>query len=149
MHRRNNFITTVVVMIAMTMAAQLACVKGPAITEVDAGLPEKRILTLTLANFDSAIASNYDLAMIDFYSPGCRSCISLAPIFDSLACTLPSTVLMGKVDVTVEMALTNTYGIGLLPTVVFIRHGAEALRVAGVYTVEYYTGIVDSLLQLP
>lgn len=135
----------------MLITAHIACVKNPAVADGPGGdtLSEERILTLSAANFDSAIAGDYRLAMIDFFSPTCHSCMALAPVVDSLARTLPAGVLIGKVDITVDTALSNTYKIQLLPTVIFIRGGAEALRVIGARTVEYFTGIVDSLLQLP
>ena len=150
MNRMNRGRGAVAATLFLLFSVYQGCVKDPAVSGPGETGSEERILNLTIDNFDSAVTGDYGLVVIDFFEPGCPACADFAYTFDTLARTLPAEVLMGKVDVTVETGLTNTYDIYWLPTVVFIRNGAEALRVVGKdNNVEYLTGVVDSLLGLP
>lgn len=83
------------------------------------------VLVLTKDNFEEAIAQNKYI-LVEFYSPGCKHCHILAPVYSSAAKLLndqDSEIKMAKVDATQERDLAQQYNIGGYPTVLFFRSG--------------------------
>ncbi len=104
---------------------------------------------LTAATIDSALSGSYRLAVIDFFSPTCYYCTLLSPVFDSLELAQPEDILIAKVDIVEETALRGTYAVKSFPTVVYFKNGIEVHRTVGSNSLDFFTGVIDSLLQVP
>lgn len=93
-----------------------------------------KMANLTAAEFGTAVADGDGLLLVDFWSPGCVPCRTLAPVLDDLAGDFAGEVAMGKVDVDAEPALRERLGIRGVPTLALFRGGREVDRILGVRT---------------
>ena len=126
-----------------------ATIDTPIIDTSTVDSSHSRALMLTSANFDSAIAGDYSLAIIDFFSPYCSHCIYLAPTIDTLANTLPDDILIGKVNIINEILIRELFDIYNYPTIVYFKNGLEIHRTIGANSAEFFMGVIDSLLKTP
>ncbi len=91
----------------------------------------RRIIDITAADFAAVIAEWKCMTLVDFWSPDCAPCRTLAPILDDLAADFTDAVQICKADVTGAPALTERTAVAALPTLVLYRDGAEVDRVVG------------------
>jgi thioredoxin len=71
------------------------------------------------------------LALVDFTADHCPPCRMLAPYVDALARDLAGSVVVAKVDVDDQPALTARFGVRGTPTLLFFRHGQVIDRIVG------------------
>ncbi len=93
-----------------------------------------KIIDVTAATFDTAVAARAGLVLIDLWSPGCVPCRALAPIVDDLAADYVGQVAVCKIDVDAEPSLSERLAIRGVPTLVLYRDGREVDRVLGIRT---------------
>jgi len=72
------------------------------------------------------------VAMVDFFSPTCASCVTMEPVVDSLATMFAAIALVGKVNAAQDDTLDVAYLVNYLPTFVFLKNGAEYKRIIGI-----------------
>ncbi len=77
---------------------------------------------LTDSNFASETAK-YPLMLVDFWAPWCGPCRMVAPIIDQLAKEYAGKVIFGKVNVDENPAISNTFGIASIPTMMMFKGG--------------------------
>ena len=61
--------------------------------------------------------------LVDFYSPSCGPCRSLAPVIDALAHRFFRRVVIAKLDTSKNQASALRYGIRGVPTLLFFSGG--------------------------
>jgi thioredoxin 2 len=69
--------------------------------------------------------------VLDFYSPTCGPCQSLAPLLASLAGEYLGRVIIAKIDTSRNGSGASRYGIRGVPTLVFFQNGKEIDRLVG------------------
>lgn len=67
--------------------------------------------------------------LVDFWAPWCVYCRRLAPAFEAVAREREGEILVGKVNVDEQPALSQTAKVELLPTLVVYRAGVEVDRI--------------------
>ena len=92
------------------------------------------IMHLTKDNFDSVTSSG--LVLVDFWATWCGSCRMQAPILDELDEQLGGKVKICKLDVDVEPAIAQRFGVMSIPTLMVFRNGEMISKEVGVHTVE-------------
>ena len=97
------------------------------------------------ATFDAAVNAA-PLAMVDFWADWCGPCKMLSPIIEKLAEAYDGKVLTGKVNVDDEPELAQRFNVASIPTVVFLKNGAEFDRKIGVMPAEAFTSVLDANL---
>lgn len=102
---------------------------------------------LKTAEFDEAVAAA-PLAVIDFWAEWCGPCRMLGPVIEELATKVDEKVLVGKVNVDQEQELAIRFGVMSIPTVVFLKNGAEIDRLVGVMPPAKYTELIEKYLAL-
>ena len=97
------------------------------------------------ATFDDAVNAA-PLAMVDFWADWCGPCKMLGPVIESLANAYDGKVLVGKVNVDDEPELAQRFGVMSIPTVVFLKNGAEFDRKVGVMPSDAFSAVLDANL---
>jgi thioredoxin 2 len=92
---------------------------------------QARPVELDDASLESFVGSAGLPVVLDFYSPTCGPCQSLAPLLARLAGEYLGRVIIAKIDTSRNGAGASRYGIRGVPTLVFFRHGKEIDRLVG------------------
>ena len=86
---------------------------------------------LTEDTFDAAVNAA-PLAMVDFWATWCGPCKMMGPIVEKLAGEYDGKALVVKVDTDEEADLAEKFEVSTIPTLVFLKNGAEFERKIGV-----------------
>ena len=86
------------------------------------------------------------LFMVDFSADWCGPCKMLGPVIERLASDYDGKVLVGKVNVDDEPELAQRFNVMSIPTVVFLKNGAEFDRKIGVMPQDAFTAVLDANL---
>ena len=78
------------------------------------------------------IVNNSSLpVLVDFYSPTCGPCRSLAPIIDQLAGRYAGRVVICKLDTSRHQMSAGRFQIRGVPTLIFFKNGQQVDQVVG------------------
>lgn len=69
--------------------------------------------------------------MLDFYSPSCGPCRTLAPIIDKMAHQFFGRVIIAKIDTSTNQLSAGKYGIRGVPTLIFYKNGQVVDQIVG------------------
>jgi thioredoxin 2 len=83
--------------------------------------------------------------MLDFYSPGCGPCRSLAPVLAELAGEYLGRVIIAKLDTSRNQLSPGQFAIRGVPTLVFFRAGREVDRLVGLPETALLRAKLDAL----
>ena len=72
--------------------------------------------------------------LVDFLAPWCGPCRAVSPIIDELAQEYAGKINVVKVNIDEDAALSDTYDVQSIPTIVFFKNGNEVSRSSGVKT---------------
>ena len=86
---------------------------------------------LTEDTFDAAVNAA-PLAMVDFWATWCGPCKMMGPIVEKLAGEYDGKALVAKVNTDEEADLAEKFEVSTIPTLVFLKNGAEFDRKIGV-----------------
>ena len=100
---------------------------------------------LTVETFDDAVNAA-PLAMVDFWATWCGPCKMMGPIVEKLAGEYDGKALVAKVDTDEESDLAEKFDVSTIPTIVFLKNGAEFNRKIGVTPEAALRGILDANL---
>ena len=100
---------------------------------------------LTGDTFDAAVNAA-PLAMVDFWATWCGPCKMMGPIVEKLAGEYDGKALVAKVDTDEEADLAEKFDVSTIPTLVFLKNGAEFDRKIGVTPEAALREILDANL---
>lgn len=83
------------------------------------------------AEFDAAISGTDKLVVVDFFATWCGPCKMIAPMVEKFSEQYAEGATFLKVDVDQIPDLAQRYEISAMPTLVFIKNGAEITKVVG------------------
>jgi thioredoxin 1 len=83
---------------------------------------------------------------LDFYADWCGPCQAMKPIFEEIEKDYEGKVEFKKVDVEVEGALAQEFGVVSIPTFVVLKDGKEVSRKMGAMPKEVLKQWLDSSL---
>ncbi len=102
-------------------------------------------LEITNENYAEVMASGQPI-VIDFWAEWCGPCRTIAPIIEELAAEYEGKVVIGKCDVDSCDDIVAEYKVRNIPTVVFIKDGAQVDKVVGATSKETLKSKIDALL---
>lgn len=70
-------------------------------------------------------------AVVDFYADWCGPCKMMAPLYEEVAKSYEGKVIMGKMNVDENPLTPQSFGVQGIPTMVFLKDGAEVARLVG------------------
>ena len=88
-------------------------------------------LTLTQANFDAAVLKSPVPVLVDFWAEWCGPCRMISPLLEQIAKDHAGKVVVGKVNVDQEQALSAKYGIQSIPAFFIFKNGEIAEQFIG------------------
>ncbi|MEN8198651.1 MAG: thioredoxin domain-containing protein [Thermodesulfobacteriota bacterium] len=86
---------------------------------------------LTDSGFHSFITGASLPVMVDFYSPSCGPCQSIAPVIATLAREYLGRVIIGKLDTSVNPGTAMHYQIRGVPSLLFFKDGQVIDQIVG------------------
>lgn len=98
-----------------------------------------------LKNTEWKSFSKAEYAVIDCYGENCFACVLLEPVFDAAADELTG-ISFGRVNISFEPDIADTFGIDSMPTLLFFRKGELVNRVIGSMESEDLISEISKLL---
>lgn len=98
---------------------------------------------IDVEHFATLVANNEQI-LIDFWAPWCGPCQSLAPIFESAAKQLPSSIKPLKANVDELPGLAKSLGVRSIPTVILLKNGEIKAQSTGLVSEQT---LLNSLLK--
>ena len=86
---------------------------------------------ITATEFQAEVLTSTLPVLVDFFTPECGPCNSLAPILDELATENAGTLKIVKVDAGAEVQLSGLYGVRSAPTLLLFRGGIVVAQILG------------------
>ncbi len=95
-------------------------------------LPLARPIAVSSAEeFDELVRASPVPVLVDFWAAWCGPCRMVAPELEKLARQRTGSVVVAKVDTDAVPDVAGRFGIRSIPTMVLMRGGQEAKRIAG------------------
>ena len=94
--------------------------------------PAAPIVHATDEDFETLVASQVGVTVVDFWAPWCAPCRMMAPILDEVATEHAGRgVTVMKVNVDEAPDTSGRYGIRSIPTLMFFRNGEPLFEMVG------------------
>lgn len=100
---------------------------------------------ITDTNFEELLAEGKPI-VIDFWAEWCGPCRMVGPVVEELAQMYGDKVIIGKVNVDENDALTNRFDVRSIPTVLFLHNGEVVDKLVGAATKDKFVRKIDALL---
>jgi thioredoxin 1 len=89
------------------------------------------ITEATDTNFQEEVLNSELPVLVDFWAPWCGPCRMVAPVIESMAEKMNSSVKFVKLNTDENMKIAQDYGIRGIPTLLIFKGGKEADRIVG------------------
>lgn len=103
------------------------------------------VLTLTQENFQTEVADNSGIVLVDFWATWCGPCKMFAPVIDEIAAGNLPDVKVGKVDVDQQPDLAGQFRVMSIPTLVIFKDGKAAVTSVGVKSKKEVLEMIEKL----
>jgi len=84
--------------------------------------------------FNSQVLQSDLPVLVDFWAPWCGPCKAVSPVLEELAQDYAGKINVVKINIDEDAALSDTYNVQSIPTIVFFKNGSEVSRSSGVKT---------------
>src|SRR5687767_13890496 len=88
-------------------------------------------VTVTDADFESAVEQNAGLTVVDFWATWCGPCRMIAPALEELAGQYAGKVKVAKLDVDMNVRTASRFQVRSIPTILFFKDGKVVDQVIG------------------
>ena len=101
---------------------------------------------VTDQNFDEEVMQAGVPVMVDFFAEWCGPCKMLMPIVEEMAGEYEGKAKIVKVNVDDSPETAQKYGVMSIPTLIFVKDGAEADRLTGAMPKDVLAEKLNALL---
>jgi thioredoxin 1 len=101
---------------------------------------------LTDANFDEIVLMADKPVVVDFWAEWCGPCRVIGPLVSEIAEDYKEKIIVGKLDVDANPAVSSKYGIRNIPTILFFKDGQVADKQVGAVPKSSLVNKVEALL---
>jgi len=103
-------------------------------------------LEFTDANFDKLVLQSDKPVLVDLWAVWCGPCRMVGPIIEELGKDYDGKVVVGKLDVDSNPAVTMKYGVRNIPTILFFKGGEVVDKQVGAVPKSVLEGKLTALL---
>jgi thioredoxin 1 len=103
-------------------------------------------VVLTDANFDEMVIKSDKPVLVDFWAEWCGPCRIIGPIVNEIAEDYKDKVIVGKLDVDNNPAVSARFGIRNIPTILFFKNGQVADKQVGAVPKSNLVSKIEALL---
>ena len=90
-----------------------------------------KVVELDDSSFDKIVGKSSLPVMVDFYSPSCGPCRTLAPVIEALARQYAGKVITAKYDTSRHQMAAARFQIKGVPTLIFFKQGKVVDQIVG------------------
>lgn len=105
-----------------------------------------QVLELDDAGFDNVVSRSSIPVMVDFFSPTCGPCRTLAPVIENLAQLYAGRVHIAKLDTSRYQIAASRFQVRGVPTLIFFKDGKVADQSVGALPQSQIEQKLNSLL---
>jgi thioredoxin len=109
---------------------------------------ETEPIKVTDATFEQEVLNSQVPVVVDFWAAWCGPCRQVAPIFDKLAKEYAGKVRVAKVNVDENPALSQTFRIMSIPTIMMIKNRTIVFNQAGALPEPVMRDLFNQLIAL-
>ncbi|MDR3120267.1 MAG: thioredoxin [Clostridiales bacterium] len=106
----------------------------------------ENMIVLNENNYSEVTGTPDKLVLVDFWATWCGPCRAIGPILEKLAGEYPEQVVIGKLNVDENRALTESHGIQSIPTILLYKGGQIKDTLVGARQFADYKSVVDQYL---
>ncbi len=97
-------------------------------------------------NFEEEVLKSEQLVLVDFWMPGCKPCLAIAPIVEELAKEFEGKAKIGKLNVVENPETPKKYKIPAVPTLIIFKNGEPTEKAVGLRPKQVLIDKINSLM---
>lgn len=103
------------------------------------------MLELNDENFKREVLESKQLVLVDFWTPGCKACLTITPIIEEVSRELKGRVKVGKLNAAENPETAKTYKIPAVPTLIIFKDGQPVEKAVGLRPKQVLINKLNSL----
>ena len=104
------------------------------------------MLELNDENFETEVLKKQEPALVDFWRPGCRACLTMDSVIEEVSREFKNKAIVGKLNVAENLETAKLYKIPAVPTLIIFKDGKPVEKAVGLRSKEILVNKLNSLI---